>query len=242
MLYKIKRHEKMREIFTAHANRRSTTLDFLRFLLDGERVHEDQTSNSLNLAGSSKVDCVLAQGVSATLWLADLNGNSWASCLALKYAVFENTPPLAWKQNKTEQQRSDLRRCPQQHPEPRLSPRKPFPFEALAARTEDRQTQQRKATTSKEVSEARALWRAGKVTKPEHAQFCNQIHLLELQASKGDMDGGRRRQEGQTDTASGSGRKREKRCSTQESRIAHNGTDKGVPGYCQTALCPRTQA
>ena len=55
--------------------------------------------------------------------------------------------------------------------------------------TKDRQTQQRKATTSKEVSEARALWRAGKVTKPEYAQFCNQIHLPELQASKRDMGG-----------------------------------------------------
>ena len=39
-LYKIKMPVKMGEIFTAHANRRSTTLDSLRFLLDGQRVYE----------------------------------------------------------------------------------------------------------------------------------------------------------------------------------------------------------
>ena len=39
-----------------------------------------------------------------------------------------------------------------------------------------------------EVSKAKALLRAGKVFKPECVQFCNRIHLLELQAGKGDMD------------------------------------------------------
>ena len=87
-------------------------LDFLRFLLDGQRVYKGQTPSSPNLAGSSKVDHVLAQGVSAVPWLADLNGNSWASCLTPKDAVFENTPSLAWKQHKAEKQRSDLRRFP----------------------------------------------------------------------------------------------------------------------------------
>ena len=28
------------------------------------------------------------------------------------------------------------------------------------------------------------------MSKPEYVQFCNQIHLLDLQVSKGDMDGG----------------------------------------------------
>ena len=75
--------------------------------------------------------------------------------------------------------------------------------------TKDSQTQQRKATTSKEVSEARALWRARKVTKPEYARFCNQIHLLELQASKEDMDKEKARRIKQTLLADldGSGRK-----------------------------------
>ena len=32
------------------------------------------------------------------------------------------------------------------------------------------------------------MWRAGEVTKPAYVRFCNQIHLLDLQA-KGDKDG-----------------------------------------------------
>ena len=83
--------------------------------------------------------------------------NRWTSRLALEDAVFENTLPLAWKHHKAEKQRSDLRSCSQQHPESRLSPKKPFPFEALMAMTKDRQIQQGKATTNKEVSETRAL-------------------------------------------------------------------------------------
>ena len=48
-LYKIKKHVKMGEIFTAHANRRSTILYSLRFRLDRQRVYEDQMPISLNL-------------------------------------------------------------------------------------------------------------------------------------------------------------------------------------------------
>ena len=103
-------------------------------------------------------------------------------------AVFEDTLPRARKQRQMAKPRSALRRHPQQHPESRPSPRKPFLFEASAAMTKDRQTQQQKAETRKEVSKAKALWRLGKVSKPEYIQFCNRICLLELQASKGDMD------------------------------------------------------
>ena len=158
---------------------------------------------------SSKIDCLPAQGVSAAPWPADLNGNSWTSCLAPEDAVFENTLSLAWKQHKTEKQRSNVRRCPQQHPESWLSSRKSFLFEASMAMIKDRQTQQQKAATSKEVSETRALWRAGNMTKLEYVKFRNQIHLLELQASKGDMDGEEARRARQTLLADlvGSGRK-----------------------------------
>ena len=64
--YKIKRHAKMGEIFTDHANRRSATLDSLRFLHNGELIHEDQTLSPLTLAGSIKINCFPAQGGSAT--------------------------------------------------------------------------------------------------------------------------------------------------------------------------------
>ena len=156
-MYKVEMHVKMGEIFTAHANRRSTTLDSLWFLPDGQRVHEDQTPSSLNLNKTSKTDCVPARGVSVAPWLADLNGNSWTSRLAQEDVVFENTRPLAWKQDKMEKQRSNLRRCPQQHPESRLLPRKSFLCGTSMAMTKERQTQQQKMTTRKEVIEARAL-------------------------------------------------------------------------------------
>ena len=58
------------------------------------------------------------------------------------------------------------------------------------ARKKACKTRRRKSATSREVREAKALWRAGTVSKPEYVQFCNQIHLLDLQVSKGDMDGG----------------------------------------------------
>ena len=51
------------------------------------------------------------------------------------------------------------------------------------------QARPRKSANSEEVSKIKALWRAGEVTKPEYVKFCNQIHLLELQANEGDEDG-----------------------------------------------------
>ena len=54
-LYKTKMHEKIGEIFSAHANQRSMTLDSLRFLLGGQCVYKDQAPSLLNLDGSSKI-------------------------------------------------------------------------------------------------------------------------------------------------------------------------------------------
>ena len=49
------------------------------------------------------------------------------------------------------------------------------------------QSRPRRPTSSEEVSKAKAMWRAGEVTKPAYVCFCNQIHLLDLQV-KGDKD------------------------------------------------------
>ena len=43
----------------------------------------------------------------------------------------------------------------------------------------------RRPTSSKEVSKSKAMCRAGEVTKPAYVRFCNQIHLLDLQAKGG---------------------------------------------------------
>ena len=50
------------------------------------------------------------------------------------------------------------------------------------------QSRPRRPTGNEEISKAKAMWRAGEVTKPGYICFCNQIHLLDLQA-KGDKDG-----------------------------------------------------
>ena len=75
--------------------------------------------------------------------------------------------------------------------------------------TKDCKTQQQKAATRKEVSKAKVFWRAGKVSKPEYVQFCNRVHLLELQVSKGDTIEEKARRIKQTLLANlaGSGRK-----------------------------------
>ena len=75
-LHKINRHAKMREIFTDHANRRSTTPDSLRFLHVGQRIYTDKMPSSLYPNGSSEIDCGSAKGESATPWLVNLEGNS----------------------------------------------------------------------------------------------------------------------------------------------------------------------
>ena len=51
------------------------------------------------------------------------------------------------------------------------------------------QARPRKSTNSEEISKIKALWWAGEVTKPKYVKFCNQIHLLDLHANKGDKDG-----------------------------------------------------
>ena len=90
-------------------------------------------------------------------------------CSRLEEGVFEDALPCARKQRKTAKPRNAPGCRPHQHSESRPATRKTF--------LRRRRPRQRKAATRKEVSMARALWRAGKVPKPEYVQFCNRIHL-----------------------------------------------------------------
>ena len=54
--------------------------------------------------------------------------------------------------------------------------------QVLASRVKSRS---KRSTSNEEVSKAEAMWRAGEVTKPAYVRFCNQIHLLDLQAKGG---------------------------------------------------------
>ena len=58
--------------------------------------------------------------------------------------------------------------------------------QVLASQVQSRPTRPK---NNEEVSKAKAMWQAGDVTKPEYVRFCNQIHLIDLQANKGDKDG-----------------------------------------------------
>ena len=51
----------MSKVFTAYATRKGVETNSLRFLLDGERIADDQTPKTLELEDQDQIDCVLEQ-------------------------------------------------------------------------------------------------------------------------------------------------------------------------------------
>jgi small ubiquitin-related modifier len=51
----------MSKIFNAYAVRKGVQPNSLRFLLDGERINEDDTPKMLELEDQDQIDCVLEQ-------------------------------------------------------------------------------------------------------------------------------------------------------------------------------------
>jgi small ubiquitin-related modifier len=51
----------MSKVFNAYANRKGVDSKALRFLLDGERIGEDQTPKLLELEDEDQIDCLLEQ-------------------------------------------------------------------------------------------------------------------------------------------------------------------------------------
>mmetsp|Transcript_8457 Transcript_8457/g.12805 ORF Transcript_8457/g.12805 Transcript_8457/m.12805 type:complete len:92 (-) Transcript_8457:1138-1413(-) len=60
-VFKIKKTTKMSKVFNAYANRKGVDSKALRFLLDGERIGEDQTPKLLELEDEDQIDCLLEQ-------------------------------------------------------------------------------------------------------------------------------------------------------------------------------------
>ena len=60
-MFKIKKTTKMSKVFSAYATRKGVDSKSLRFLLDGERIGEDQTPKLLDLEDEDQIDCVLEQ-------------------------------------------------------------------------------------------------------------------------------------------------------------------------------------
>lgn len=59
--FKIKKTTKMGKVFKAYAERKGISQSTLRFLLDGERVNDDQTAKMLELEDGDQIDAVLEQ-------------------------------------------------------------------------------------------------------------------------------------------------------------------------------------
>ena len=60
-MFKIKKSTKMSKVFNAYAQRKGVEAGSLRFLLDGERISDDDTPKMLELEDEDQIDCVLAQ-------------------------------------------------------------------------------------------------------------------------------------------------------------------------------------
>ncbi|KAL3768387.1 hypothetical protein ACHAWO_010619 [Cyclotella atomus] len=59
--FKIKKTTKMTKVFANYASRKGVQPDSIRFLLDGERIPNDATPESLDLEDQDQIDCMLEQ-------------------------------------------------------------------------------------------------------------------------------------------------------------------------------------
>lgn len=59
--FKVKKTTKMQKVFDAYASRKGVAKNAMRFLVDGERIEEDATPESLDLEDQDQIDCLLEQ-------------------------------------------------------------------------------------------------------------------------------------------------------------------------------------
>lgn len=59
MIFKVKKETKMSKIFVAYSNRKGIALDQLRFMIDGERIADENTPKTLELEDNDQIDVVL---------------------------------------------------------------------------------------------------------------------------------------------------------------------------------------
>eukprot|EP00753_Platysulcus_tardus_P003023 PLAT12183.1.p1 GENE.PLAT12183.1~~PLAT12183.1.p1 ORF type:complete len:103 (-),score=40.10 PLAT12183.1:367-675(-) len=59
--FRVKRTTKMKKVFDAFKARKGTGEASFRFLLDGERIHPDQTVAELDLADGDQIDVMMEQ-------------------------------------------------------------------------------------------------------------------------------------------------------------------------------------
>jgi small ubiquitin-related modifier len=59
--FKIKKSTKMTKVFANYAQRKGVQTESLRFLLDGERIPDGATPQTLELEDQDQIDCMLEQ-------------------------------------------------------------------------------------------------------------------------------------------------------------------------------------
>mmetsp|Transcript_31454 Transcript_31454/g.35776 ORF Transcript_31454/g.35776 Transcript_31454/m.35776 type:complete len:104 (+) Transcript_31454:184-495(+) len=59
--FKIKKTTKMSKVFDTYAQRKGVQATSLRFMVDGERIDENQTPKMLELDDQDQIDCMLEQ-------------------------------------------------------------------------------------------------------------------------------------------------------------------------------------
>eukprot|EP00752_Nemacystus_decipiens_P011301 g10043.t1 len=59
--FKVKKTTRMEKVFNTYATRKGVQVQALRFLLDGQRVNENDTPTSLELEDQDQIDCMLEQ-------------------------------------------------------------------------------------------------------------------------------------------------------------------------------------
>lgn len=59
--FKVKKTTRMEKVFNSYATRKGVQLGALRFLIDGQRVHNNDTPAKLELEDQDQIDCMLEQ-------------------------------------------------------------------------------------------------------------------------------------------------------------------------------------
>jgi len=59
--FKVKKETKMSKIMTAYAKQKDIALSTIRFMLDGKRIHADETPKMLELEDDDQIDVLAEQ-------------------------------------------------------------------------------------------------------------------------------------------------------------------------------------
>jgi len=68
VFFKIKNTTQLKKLMDAYCQRQSLKANNVRFLFDGERLHENQTPKDLNMENGDEIDVVIEQVGGSSEW------------------------------------------------------------------------------------------------------------------------------------------------------------------------------